>query len=74
MKYDTNTGIFQNSFLLKQGYYEYFYYVKNKENNPIDGSHFATENNYDILIYYSSPQIRYDRLIGYTEFNSRAAQ
>ncbi|WKV12790.1 type IX secretion system plug protein domain-containing protein [Marivirga harenae] len=74
MKYNTNTGIYQNSFLLKQGYYEYLYFVKNQENNPIEGSHFATENNYDILIYFSSPQLRYDRLIGYTQFNSRAAQ
>lgn len=74
MKYNTNTGIYQNSFLLKQGYYEYIYYVKNQEVNPIDGSHFNTENDYDILVYYSSPQLRYDRLIGYTQFNSRAAQ
>ncbi len=74
MKYNTNTGIYQNSFLLKQGYYEYFYFVEDQTNNSIEGSHFQTENNYDIMIYYSSPQIRYDRLIGYTEFNSRAAQ
>jgi hypothetical protein len=74
MKYNANTGLYQNSILLKQGYYEYIYYVKNQKHDLIDGSHFQTENNYDILVYYKSPQIRYDRLIGYVRFNSRAAQ
>ncbi|WP_375580402.1 type IX secretion system plug protein domain-containing protein [Marivirga tractuosa] len=74
MKYNTNTGMYQNSLLLKQGYYEYNYYVENKDINAIDGSYFNTENTYDILIYYKNSQLRYDRLIGYTKFNSRAAQ
>ncbi|MGM0581125.1 MAG: type IX secretion system plug protein domain-containing protein [Bacteroidota bacterium] len=74
MKYNPNTGLFQNSFLIKQGYYEYTYFVEGKEDNPIEGSHINTENVYDILVYYKSPQLRYDRLIGYTQFNSRAAQ
>lgn len=74
MKYNTNTGNYQNSFLMKQGYYEYTYYVAGEEVNPIDGSYINTENTYDILVYYKSPQLRYDRLIGYTQFNSRDAQ
>lgn len=74
MKYNVNTGNYQNSILMKQGYYEYSYYVKGEEVNPIDGSYIDTENIYDILVYYKSPQLRYDRLIGYTQFNSRAAQ
>jgi hypothetical protein len=74
MKYNVNTGVYQNSKLLKQGYYEYSYYVQGADVNPVDGSHINTENIYDILVYYKSPQLRYDRLIGYTQFNSRAAQ
>jgi Fic family protein len=60
--------------LMKQGYYEYSYYVEGEEVNPIDGSYDNTENTYDILVYYKSPQLRYDRIIGYTQFNSRASQ
>jgi hypothetical protein len=74
MKYNVNTGNYQNSFLMKQGYYEYSYYVQGEDVNPVDGSYINTENIYDILVYYKSPQLRYDRLIGYTQFNSRAAQ
>jgi len=74
MKYNPNTGIYQNNLLLKQGYYEYMYYVEKSDNNPIEGNHFNTENTYDILIYYKNQQLRYDRLIGYTKFNSRSAQ
>jgi len=74
MKYNANTGNYQNSFLMKQGYYEYSYYVEGEDVNPIDGSYIDTENLYDILVYYKSPQLRYDRLIGYVQFNSRAAQ
>lgn len=74
MKYNVNTGNYQSSFLMKQGYYEYTYFVKGEEVNPIDGSYINTENIYDILVYYKSPQLRYDRLIGYAQFNSRAAQ
>ncbi|WMN12605.1 DUF5103 domain-containing protein [Marivirga salinae] len=74
MKYNVNTGNYQSSFLMKQGYYEYTYYVKGEEVNPVDGSYNDTENTYDILVYYRNPQLRYDKLIGYTQFNSRAAQ
>ncbi len=74
MKYNVNTGNYQSSFLMKQGYYEYTYYVKGEEVNPVDGSYNDTENTYDILVYYKNPQLRYDKLIGYAQFNSRAAQ
>jgi len=74
MKYNANTGIYQNSFLMKQGYYEYSYFVKGEDISPVDGSYINTENVYDILVYYKNPQLRYDKLIGYTKFNSRAAQ
>lgn len=74
MKYNTNTGKYQNSFLMKQGYYEYTYYVDGENSYKIEGSHNNTENIYDILVYYQNPQLRYDRLIGYTQFNSRAVR
>ncbi|WNB18286.1 type IX secretion system plug protein [Marivirga arenosa] len=74
MKFNPNTGIYYNNILLKQGYYEYSYLIKNDKTTSVEGDFYATENDYDILIYYHSPQLRYDRLIGYTQFNSRAAQ
>lgn len=74
MRYNPQTALYENTFLLKQGYYEYSYYVADHEPNPIEGSHYEAENDYDILIYYKSNQLRYDRLIGYAQLNSRNSQ
>ena len=55
---------------LKQGYYDYEYAVMpDKDNVPdetiIEGSHYETENEYTILVYYRFLGTRYDQLIGY---------
>jgi hypothetical protein len=67
MTYDDEAKTYQNSLLLKQGWYDYIYYVPNHEKNPyiIEGSHFETRNNYDIIVYYSHPQLRADIVVGY---------
>ncbi len=76
MKYNPEQGAYSGKLLLKQGYYNYQYVLK--RNNLLDysfyeGSHFQTENSYDILIYYRPPGTRADLLIGYEEifFNRR---
>jgi len=74
LKYNTLTGTYENSYLLKQGYLEYLYYNKEAPHYEYEGSYVDTENEYDIAIYYSNPQLRYDQLIGYTNFNSRSAR
>ncbi|NDK56424.1 type IX secretion system plug protein [Pontibacter fetidus] len=76
MKYSPERQAYNGRLLLKQGYYNYQYVLQ--QNQTIDysyyeGSHFQTENTYDILIYYRPPGSRADLLIGYEEilFNRR---
>jgi hypothetical protein len=67
MVYDSAKAEYYNSALLKQGWYDYQYIVKSKTLPPyfLEGSHFETENNYEILVYYRPFQPRADLLIGY---------
>ncbi|MFM6953909.1 MAG: DUF5103 domain-containing protein [Sphingobacteriaceae bacterium] len=65
---------FVGSALLKQGVYDYQYIWVNAlgERNLdfFEGSHFETENNYQILVYYRKPGGRWDELLGFTQINS----
>ncbi|MEX2335996.1 MAG: type IX secretion system plug protein domain-containing protein [Fulvivirga sp.] len=67
MIYNNASGIYQGEIILKQGYYDYQYYIKGDtlRTNYIEGDHFSTENEYDVLIYYTPPTGRADLLIGY---------
>jgi len=61
--------------LLKQGYYNYEYaFIRDGSCDGtasiFEGSHYETENDYLILMYYRNPQERYDRLIGMSLANS----
>jgi hypothetical protein len=74
LKYDYMRNAYFGSFLMKQGYYNYMYGIQN-ENGSIDvetieGSHWETENSYQLLIYNREVGSRYDRLIGYSQFSS----
>lgn len=68
MTYDSNSGVYQNSQLLKQGWYNYYYYVESANQPPyyFEGSHYQTENQYEILIYYRAFQPNADLLVGYS--------
>ena len=73
MQYEGD-GVYRNTTLLKQGYYNYMYLIK-RDNGKIDyqaleGSWHETENHYSIIAYYSQDEDRYDRVIGFTSFNS----
>ena len=75
MVYDHNLGIYQKSIYLKQGYYNYVYaLLENGKDSPdinyIEGSHWQTENNYMIYVYYHDIEKNYDRLIGFKILNS----
>jgi hypothetical protein len=55
--------------LLKQGWYNYEYvYIKDgipdTDATLFEGSHYETENDYSVIIYYRNPYDRYDRVIG----------
>jgi hypothetical protein len=77
MKYDTPSGTYQSSLLLKQGYYN-FGYATVGHNDPAhrasfeftEGNHVETENEYTILVYYRQLGGRADELVGMSRINS----
>jgi hypothetical protein len=70
MTYNPASKQYECTMLLKQGWYNYEYVVvpgKKKNEVPSDffeGSHYETENDYIVIIYYRNPRERYDRVIG----------
>jgi hypothetical protein len=75
MTYDPVKAEYQCTMLLKQGWYNYEYaFIKEGEKTGVpsffEGSHYETENDYLILVYYRNPVDRYDRLIGSLITNS----
>lgn len=69
MIYDDSMGAYIKTLLLKQGMYNYRY-VTSAGENPIEGDHYETGNEYLALLYYCPPGARYDRLIGSAVINS----
>jgi len=68
MNYDPKTGQYSTSLLLKQGWYDYQYGFVTEDgydSDPIEGSFFETENEYEVLVYYRALGSRYDQLVGY---------
>lgn len=74
MSYDKKTEVYHGEMILKQGYYDYQYYVKGDtlKSNYLEGNHFETENEYEIFVYYKPPASRADMLIGYKYFTMNA--
>ena len=75
MIYNFETQAYEGSLMLKQGYYNYEYVVKENgityaDNTVFEGSHFETENDYLIFIYHRAAGSRYDRIVGYAMVNS----
>lgn len=72
MVLDKKTNTYQATLLLKQGWYDFQFAYKSAEGwdmNPLEGSYFETENEYEVLVYYSDMGSRYDELIGYANLN-----
>jgi hypothetical protein len=66
MTYDTQLNGYTKSILLKQGWYNYIYYMPESEDPYLyEGSYFETENLYEILVYYRPIGALADQLIGY---------
>src|SRR5690554_2272125 len=72
MIYDEEMKGYKTTLLLKQGWYDYQYGLKTPNGyslKEIEGEHFQTENEYEILVYYREMGSRYDELIGYSILN-----
>ncbi len=75
MTWNFDTSAYELTLLLKQGYYNYMYVYVPKgspvaDHKNIEGSHWETENDYQIFVYYREMSSRFDRLIGYRQLNS----
>ena len=73
MYYNPSLEIYEGVLLLKQGFYNYKYVVKqgNQINkNFISGSNALTENDYLILVYYRNIGAQYDALVAVGQTNS----
>lgn len=70
MTYDEAAKQYKLRVPLKQGFYNYEYVYKPNGGSPIEeyfeGSFFATENQYEIFVYYRPIGARADQLIGYS--------
>ncbi|MBS1486666.1 MAG: DUF5103 domain-containing protein [Bacteroidetes bacterium] len=67
MTYKAATGLYESRQYLKQGYYEYQYVIESKTLKPytIEGSHFETQNVYEVAVYNRPFRPNADLLIGY---------
>jgi hypothetical protein len=75
MTFNPERAQYECTMLLKQGWYNYEYvFLKNGTQDGtatiFEGSHYETENDYNVLVYYRNPRDRYDRVIGSASFNS----
>jgi hypothetical protein len=75
MEYDEDRNRFTGMIFVKQGLIDYHYIWvsedgKTRDDVIFDGSHFETENNYQIFFYYRKPGGRWEELIGYNQINT----
>ena len=71
MEYDPERRGYKKGLLLKQGYYDYMYAVRDNATGitslaPVNGDFWETNNMYHIFVYLFDPIQNYDKLIGYT--------
>ena len=76
LTYDEANHVYTGHALLKQGYYNYDFAVRRPDGTAdetyFEGSHYETENQYDVLVYYRPPGSRADLLIGYQALDDNA--
>jgi len=74
MVFDATSNRYVIDLFLKQGVYDYQYVLVNKagkaDYTALEGSHFETENDYQLLVYYKPPGARWQELIGYQLLNT----
>jgi hypothetical protein len=74
MHYDSAHREYRADILLKQGWYDYQYIVQSPGVAPylFEGSHYETENLYEIFVYYRPFNPKADLLIGYLRLEKNA--
>ncbi|HWB27814.1 MAG TPA: DUF5103 domain-containing protein [Chitinophagaceae bacterium] len=77
MEFNPDTGAYEKTLMLKQGYYSYIYVTKPLHDESAkpdatltEGNYWQTENNYTVLVYYRSFSDRADELVGATTVSS----
>lgn len=73
MQFDDVKKLYYLSAYLKQGIYNYKYALvtdKTIDDTIFSGSHFETENDYQIFFYYQKPGSRWQELIGFSQINT----
>lgn len=75
MIYNFDRKSYEATYYLKQGYYNYVYGYLEEDQKTLDiemieGSSFETENEYEVFVYHKTFGSRYQKLIGYSIFNS----
>jgi hypothetical protein len=75
LNFDEVNGKYFINLFLKQGVYDYEYvWVDKATGKPnytaLEGSHFETENDYQVLVYYHPSGARWDELVGYQLLNT----
>ena len=76
LKYNAEQKKYRGSVLLKQGYYNYHYALKDISTGRVDvsfieGTHYETRNDYYIYVYYRSVVDKYDRFVGFLKTSSK---
>ena len=77
MKWNDVKSAYESKLLLKQGYYNFIYLVKDANTQEseigmtadIEGNHFATDNLYTVFVYYADFE-GYDRVVGFAQWNN----
>ncbi len=72
MEFDGEKKRYEATLLLKQGWYDYQYAFQTETGwdiKTLESSHFQTENEYEVLVYYRELGSRYDELLGYSVMN-----
>ncbi|MBU2915159.1 type IX secretion system plug protein domain-containing protein [Reichenbachiella agariperforans] len=66
LTYNAQSQSYQAETLLKQGFYDYMYWVDGENPYRFEGSFYQTQNDYEIIVYYRGFTDLADRVVGYT--------
>jgi hypothetical protein len=75
MQFNINRRGYELNLLLKQGYYNYLYVLQESskpmaDESFIEGSHWETENDYGVFVYFRETGSLYEKLIAVNFLNS----
>jgi len=71
MTYDPTHEEYHRTIQMKQGKYDYCYWVVGQNPFAYDGSYYQTENQYEIIVYFRPFSGITDEVVGYRSFSSQ---